>query len=50
MLECLGNTFVIVSYLLFEMFCRVWVIICGTHKNVMEFGILTLKTHTFFEA
>lgn len=29
------------------MFCQVWVIICSTHRNVMELGKLTWKTRTF---
>jgi hypothetical protein len=47
MLEYLGNTFLIIAYLVFEMFCQVWVTICSTHRNVMELGKLTWKTHTF---
>lgn len=37
----------IIAYLLFEMFCQVMrVIICSAHRNMMELGKLTWKTHT----
>lgn len=47
MFEYLENTFVIIAYLVFEMFCQMCVIICSTHRNMMELGKLTWKTHTF---
>jgi len=46
MLEYLGKTLVIIANLVFEMFCQVRVIICSAHRNVMELGKLTWKTHT----
>jgi hypothetical protein len=47
MFEYFGNTFVIIAYLVFEMFCQVCVIIRSAHRNMMELGKLTWKTHTF---
>jgi len=46
MLEYLGKTLVIIANLVFEMFCQVRVTICCAHRNVMELGKLTWKTHT----
>lgn len=46
MFEYLGKTLVIIANLVYEMFCQVWVIICSAHRNVMELGKLTWKTHT----
>lgn len=40
------NTFVIIANLVFEMCCQVRVIICSAHRNAMELGTLTWKTHT----